>query len=366
MGWTRLDSSETGRRETCGVGIQALKHLHSRQGLPHAAVGVYTVAMSTKNGSQIRNAMLGLAVCDALGAPLEFKSRRRNPEHYLRQMVPNDNFGLPAGHFTDDTSMALCLAYSLAENNGANNAVDQAARYVAWVNHGYMSSLPGQVFDVGVQTSQVLRLWRDTPGAGTINVVRERYSKEKNCGNGSLMRVLPCALVAESEQHAADLGHESSMVTHPHPRCADTCALYCALVFLASRGSSKQEVIDCLQRRLPHLDSGLRERFSRYTTLESFAAGVRDQISSSGYVVDSLEAALWSFFTTSSFEDGAVEVVNLGDDADTVGAIYGGLAGAFYGESDHCIPQVWLREMKEIDLVNQVVARLIDLVEKAN
>lgn len=315
----------------------------------------------SKQLARIRNALLGLAVCDAFGAPLEFTPRRYTRD-YLVDMVPNRNFNLAEGHFTDDTSMALCLAHSLAVSQGKHDPIDQANRYVMWLDEGYMSSVPGGAFDVGNQTLRALEYWRRNPSPLTLEFVKTEFEGEMNCGNGSLMRVLPCGLVAQTELDAMKLGRASSEVTHPHQRCQDACALYSGLVFRALRGASKEDLAQALKEYLTDkkIDSAIRARLKRYEDADAFSDKPRDQISSSGYVLDSLEAALWAFFTTPTFEKGAIEVVNLGNDADTVGAIYGGLAGAFYG-IDQCIPERWLSAMKEIDLVEGVVAKLYEI-----
>lgn len=316
--------------------------------------------------SRIRTALYGLAVCDALGAPLEFGPRRYKSQ-YTTEMEHNYNFDLPPGHFTDDTSMALCLADSLIANNGKHDPLDQAARYVKWLDEGYMSSVPGHAFDVGNQTSQSLQYYRKKPELSTLEFVKKKFNEDHRCGNGSLMRVLPCALVAGTEEEAVELGRRSSEVTHPHGRCADCCALYCALVFRALKGARKEELatyvnewLETKTRNKDELDAEVYKRLARYKSIQTWQDRSRDAIKSSGYVLDSLEAALWTFFTTDSFEEGAIEVVNLGDDADTVGAIYGGLAAAFYG-TPGCIPEKWFSAMKEWDLVQKAADGMSEL-----
>ncbi|KAK5951491.1 hypothetical protein OHC33_007547 [Knufia fluminis] len=310
--------------------------------------------------TRIRTALYGLAVCDALGAPLEFQPRQHDRPKYVRDMLPNANFDLPAGHFTDDTSMALCLAHSLVTSNGKHNAFDQAIRYVRWLDEGYMSSVADSAFDVGTQTRQALQYWRQSASAETLNFVGRKFDEDWRCGNGSLMRVLPCALVAKTEQEAVVLAKESSRVTHPHTRCVDACGLYTRLAWHALQGANKEQLIGEMQKHVESLEVELRKRLQQYDSIEAFDSKPRKQISSSGYVIDSLEAALWALFTTETFEAGAIEVVNLGDDADTVGAIYGGLAGAFYGKVE-CIPERWLRDMKSFELVVEAAQHLIDL-----
>lgn len=319
--------------------------------------------------SRIRTALSGLAVTDAFGAHLEFHPRRHNPNTYIRDMLPNDNFSLPAGHFTDDTSMALCLAYSLTASSKTSEAtsdsVDQASRYVMWLDDGYMSSTPGAAFDVGTQTRQALQYWRKRPSIETLDFVKGKFNEDWRCGNGSLMRVLPCALVAKSEEEAVELAGRSSEVTHPHQRCISACRVYAGLVFHALRGATKQELCEWLRKTLNTnmIDLDLRTKLEEYQNLGDWRAKKRADISSSGYVLDSIEASLWAFFGTETFEEGAIEVVNLGDDADTVGAIYGGLAGAYYGRME-CIPERWFREMRRMDMIEKAVGRIIALHPK--
>ena len=314
---------------------------------------------SVTSRSRIRTSFLGLAVCDALGAPLEGR-KRRSTNNYLTEMVGNS--GLNPGHFTDDTSMALCLAHSLTHSRGKTNYADQARRYLSWLEQGYMSSLQAGAFGVGRQTRQVLPLWRgadDRNSAQILAKVKQEFSSERKCGNGSLMRVLPCALIADSEKYAISLARESSDVTHPCPRNSDACAIYCSLVYRVMGGAKKEQLVERLSQLSadPELDSVLRDCLVPYQALDDFKRKPREEISSSGYVVHSLEAALWSFFTTSSFEEGAVEAVNLGDDADTVAAIYGGLAGAYYAP-ESCIPRIWLAAMRKLELVEEAVDKL--------
>lgn len=319
----------------------------------------YTLAQRTEA------AFIGLAVCDALGAPIEFHPRRE-PGDYVTEMLRNDNFhgvDLPPGHFTDDTSMALCLSASLTEHKD-HDTVDQALKYVKWLHEGFMSSKEGPAFDVGIQTNETLRYYQNKPSVQTQDYICSRFDEERRCGNGSLMRVLPCSLIAENEEIAARLARQSSLVTHPHKRCLDACEVYSRLVFHALRGDSKEKLLNTLQTFLAdkNVDQNIRDRFQSYTTLQSFKDKFRKDISSSGYVLDSLEAALWSFFRSQTFESGASEVVSLGDDADTVGAIYGGLAGAFYG-SIESIPIRWRQVLKRSELIDEQVTKLVGIQE---
>lgn len=321
------------------------------------------MAASLKLPARIRGALLGLAVTDALGAPVEFQVRDTFP--LVTTMQPNHNFGLPAGCFTDDTSMALCLAYSLLENGKDDNA-DQARRYIKWWREGWMSSV-GRCFDVGVGTVGALKRWERLleEGKGVercLEVIEEGWGGERCCGNGGLMRCLPVALLfGRDEVEGVVVG--MSRVTHPHRRCLLAVRLYVRLVVGVLEGWGMEEVARAVGvfveegKGEERVDGEFARRFEGYKTLEKWKSKGEGEISSSGYVLDSLEAALWAFFTTGSFREGTIKVVNLGDDADTVGAIFGGLAGAYYGEE--AIPEDWLKEMKRLDLVEDVAQQIV-------
>lgn len=342
--------------------------------------------------SRIRGSFLGLAVCDALGAPVEFKLRGSFPT--ISSMQPNPNFNLGPGCFTDDTSMALCLAHSLLENGQVSVSVDQARKYLAWYRTGYQSST-GRCFDIGNLTRDALGVWKHAvivsdhygengPSPQVLKeqaairsaqtTIDKRFNQDRYCSNGSLMRVLPVALLfAQDLPTAVKASADSSRVTHPHPRCVLSCALYTILVaqslqepnvtkdslvgHISDYVSAVKDVVDRSTSKSKSISDHFLERFAPYTTLTSFHDKPVTKIRSSGYVLDSLEAALWAFFTTSNFREGAVKAVNLGGDADTVGAIYGGLAGAFYGDDQ--IPEEWLRDIQRLDLVEDVVGKLV-------
>jgi len=325
--------------------------------------------------SRIKGAIYGLATCDALGGPVEFKARGRFPK--VTDMQPNDNFGLPPGCFTDDTSMALCLAHALLDHDGQSDTLEQVQNYLLWWQQGYQSST-GNCFDMGMSTQRALETWDSRLGgtkAGSrarkdaVEFIQKRitdyFSDENFCGNGSLMRVLPVSLVARSKAEAVDLAAASSLPTHPHLRCVHACSLYASLAYQALNGTAKDELATSLAEAISEtpLESVLKERLQDYRVRGDWQAKSSDEIDSSGYVVDSIEAALWAFFNTGSFEDGAILAVNLGDDADTVGAIYGGIAGAFYGYD--AIPARWLQDMKRKDLLDDVVQKLLVHREKA-
>jgi ADP-ribosylglycohydrolase len=248
-------------------------------------------------------------------------------------MVGGGPFGLEPGQWTDDTSMALCLAESLISCQGFDPA-DQMGRYLRWYREGYLSST-GRCFDIGNTVSAALRRFeRDgNPFAGETD--------PGSGGNGALMRLAPIPLAfADHPSEAIRLAGEMSGTTHAAPEPVDACRYHAGLILGALSGETKERLLSGHYTPVAGLwqDEPLSPRIDAIAA-GSFKAKQPPDIRGTGYVVDALEAALWAFWGTDSFEDGALAAVNLGDDADTTGAIYGQLAGAFYGVDG--IPQRW-------------------------
>lgn len=261
-----------------------------------------------------RGALIGLAVGDALGTTLEF--RPRGTFKPLTDMVGGGHFCLKKGHWTDDTSMALCLGHSLVECGGFDPA-DQMRRYCDWLDNGYMSSI-GSCFDVGTTVSGALRRFQKTgePYAGP----RSRWSS----GNGSIMRLAPIAIAFHRlPLQLGQFAIDSSRTTHGSPLCLDACAYLGQLLAALINGVPKIELWQ--QPYQPQTDEigALVNGDWREKSYE--------ELRGSGFVVESLEAALWCFTNTTNFADCVLAAANLGNDADTTAAVAGQLAGACYG-----------------------------------
>ena len=295
--------------------------------------------------------MLGLAAGDAVGAQVEFM--RPGDFEPVTDMVGGGVFRLPAGAFTDDTSMALCLAQSLVERGGFD-PVDQLERYLRWIREGYMSST-GRAFDVGGTCADAILRFEATrqPYCGSTNPNR--------AGNGSIMRLAPVPLFfAREPEKAVEMSAASSRTTHGAPNAVDGCRYLGALIVGAVSGASKEGLLSPRYTPAP----GLWERAPLADAIREIADGsfmTKDppEIRGTGYVVDSLEAALWAFHRGHSFEEGLMLAVNLGDDADTTAAVYGQLAGALYGVS--AIPQRFRDRLVMRDLIEALAVRLYEL-----
>jgi ADP-ribosyl-[dinitrogen reductase] hydrolase len=281
--------------------------------------------MNTERINRARGCLLGLAIGDAIGTTVEFKPRGSFP--LMTDMVGGGPFRLKAGEWTDDTSMALCLGASLLEKGF--DLHDQISRYVRWRRDGYMSS-NGRCFDIGIATSQALSQFEanGNPEAGSTH--------PRSAGNGCIMRLAPVPIMfVDQPEKASSLSAEQSKTTHGAAECIDASRLFGEILVRALQGGfSKTEILasEQSQHSSPSRLQGIAT--GKYWKLE------RQQIKGSGYVVDSLEAALWCFYTTETFSDAVLAAANLGDDADTTAAITGQIAGAFYGESG--IPRNWL------------------------
>ena len=288
-----------------------------------------------------KGALLGLAVGDALGTTLEFA--RPGAFEPISEIVGGGPFGLKPGEWTDDTSMALCLAESLIVRRGFD-PIDQLGRYVCWWQTGHLSST-GKCFDIGNTTATALDgFLRTGKPCG--------QTSEYSAGNGSIMRLAPVPMFyANDQDKAVELAGQSSATTHAAREAIGACRYMASLIVQALRGVPKEEVL-----ARPSL-GGLPDGIARVAN-GSFKIAQPPQIKGTGYVVDSLEAALWAFHNSDTFADGARLAVNLGDDADTTGAVYGQIAGAFYGESG--IPERW-RDI--VALRDKIIAYATQLYE---
>ena len=275
--------------------------------------------------------MLGLAVGDALGAPIEFMP----PGSFepLSDMISGGPFNLQRGQYTDDTAMALCIAESLLAKR-AFDPVDQLERFVRWYRQGYLSST-GDCFDIGNTTRAALEDFERTgkpfrPAGGLRG------------GNGAIMRLAPMAMAFASQPaEAIRLCGESAQTTHNFVECVDACRLLGALIVGALGGVPKEHLLAPSYSPV----EGLWERQPLTPSVQEISLGAYQRkyppaIRGGGLATESLEAALWAFDHSSSFEQGAMLAVNLGDDADSTGAVFGQLAGAYYGLP--AIPARWL------------------------
>lgn len=305
-----------------------------------------------------RGALIGLAVGDALGTTLEFRSPGTFKS--ITDMVGGGPFRLKPGQWTDDTSMALCLAESLIDPVSPGYAgtgtkgfdpVDQLTRYVRWYREGHLSCT-GACFDIGNTTRSALHAFERTgqPYCGSTN--------PSAAGNGSIMRLAPVPLfLADHPTEAIERSGDSSRTTHGAAVCVDACRYMGGLIVGAVNGVGKDELLSEFYAPVP----GYWRTHPLCPEVDSIARGSFRRkeppaIKGTGYVANSLEAALWAFYRSADFRDGALLAVNLGDDADTTGAVYGQIAGAFHGYA--AIPDSWRSLVARAELILAYADRL--------
>ena len=280
---------------------------------------------------RVKGCLLGLAVGDALGTTLEFSVRDSKP--IVTDMVGGGPFGLAPGQWTDDTSMALCIAESLLANGGFN-AKDVMDRFVRWRQDGE-NSVTGACFDIGITTQEALVRYTATrnPLSGP--------TEANTAGNGSLMRLAPVPIFYRSSvDRAREIARLQSLTTHGAPEAVEACEFFSNLLLDAFGGDTKSQVLRC--REWSGCES-IREIAAR-----DWESKRRDEIASSGYVIQSLEAALWCVDRPKTFEDAVVLAVNLGHDADTVGAIWG----------IEAIPNRWLAQVAWREKIERIAEEL--------
>lgn len=300
--------------------------------------------------SRFTGALLGLAAGDALGAAVEFMEPGTfEPIDDMRGGGPHR---LGRGQWTDDTAMALCLADSLLACNGFD-ARDQMERYVRWYREGYRSST-GVCFDIGNTTRTALEAFERTGESFAGSTIPSA------AGNGSLMRLAPVALRwAHTPADAIAFAAQSSRTTHGAREAVDACRYVAGLIAGALAGASRAALLAPMYAPVPNTwdEEPLAPRIARVAA-GSFQAKEPPAIRGSGYVVESLEAALWAFARARDFGHGALLAANLGHDADTTAAVYGQLAGAYFGAED--IPQSWVETLAQRAEIERLALALMD------
>lgn len=304
---------------------------------------------SKKNGIKLedryKGSLVGLAVGDALGARVESLER---DTFKVKDMPEDDHPELKPGFWTDDTSMALCLADSLIYCKGFSPN-DQMYNYLKWLDRGYLSPF-GYAYGIGSTTFDAINAFIDNPDdpyAGSTD--------PRSAGNGSLMRLAPIPLMYRLNLHLAEkyavLG---SSTTHRAKEAIDACRVYSHMIIRALNGGVKEKILNEDLSELDKLSPSIRNIIKG-----SYKKLSRKQVKSTGYVVDTLEAALWAFYNSKNFKHGILLAINLGGDTDTVGAVYGQLAGAYYGYNK--IPKEWREIIAMKTTISDMALELLDL-----
>jgi ADP-ribosyl-[dinitrogen reductase] hydrolase len=295
---------------------------------------------------RVKGALIGLACGDAVGTTLEFE--RRGSFEPISDMVGGGPFKLEPGQWTDDTSMALCLGHSLAHQK-CFDPIDQMNRYCNWYQYGYMSST-GDCFDIGVTVSSALRKYLETKNAFSGSI------EESASGNGSIMRLAPIPMFYRRDiEECIRYAGESSRTTHGSAECIDSCKFFASLIVSAFSASEKTEIFK---------ESKYKPETAKVRNLadQRFMQLRYEELTGSGYVIESLESAFWCFMHADSFETAILMSANIGNDADTTAAVCGQIAGAFYGESK--MPIKWVNKLTMLGEINALADALYELGKK--
>lgn len=296
--------------------------------------------------SEVLGGLMGLVVGDALGVPVEFVSRERLKKEPVIDMQEYGSHSQPKGTWSDDSTMTLCLAESLVNGLDYN---DVCSKYLAWVERGYMTP-HGELFDIGRTTSNALENY-----ASGMNPLDCGGKGIDDNGNGSLMRILPIAYYTRgmNQNECFEVVHNISKLTHGHMRSMMACGIYVQLAIELIKGYQKEKAYDNAIRVCQGFYKGYVELFTYKRILNgSLITLCEDDIRSTGYVVDTLEAAIWCLLTTDNYKECVLKAVNLGEDTDTVGAVAGGLAGILYGYDG--IPKEWKSAIVKGEVIHKI------------
>jgi ADP-ribosylglycohydrolase len=303
---------------------------------------------------KVKAVMIGHAVADALGVPVEFLTREKLDENPVTDMRGFGTHKVPAGAWSDDTSMALCTLQALVEYGIDYDSV--MLNFAQWCyRDGFTST--GVMFDIGVGCCVAIDYYV-TCGKSYLECGRRG---ERDNGNGSLMRIHPVVLyLAEKDmpiEEKIEIVHTMSALTHAHDRSKIGCGIYAFVLWELLKNPTMSALNDGLAKAKAFYQG--QDEFTYYARIfePNFAQTPRDLIKSTGYVVDTLEASIWCVLTTNSYKEATLKAVNLGEDTDTVGAVAGGLAGALYGYE--AIPKEWRETLLKREYIEEMCDKLV-------
>ncbi len=308
------------------------------------------------NKKQIKSAFLGLIIGDALGVPVEFKTRAYLEESPVNDMLGYGTYNQAPGTWSDDSSMMLCSAESLLD--GFNSQL-MAELFVKWYKKSYWTPYDN-TFDIGNTTAESLN-----NVVGGVPPEQAGGNDERSNGNGSLMRILPLAFVMDglSEVQKFEMIRKASSITHRHIRSVIGCYIYIKYIEALLTEKSTYSAYSKMQNEALSFLKGQnidKTEIARYhRILKKDVYNLEEyQIESEGYVVYTLEAALWSFLNSSSYRETVLKAVNLGSDTDTTGAVAGGIAGLYYGFDK--FPKSWIEQIARLNDIEQLIGKFGD------
>ena len=322
---------------------------------------VYTSFMTKKN---ISNLIYGVAVGDAMGFPVQFYKREQVKSFNVTEMIPHKGGKFPAGTWSDDTSLTLALADSLGQTEEIDYS-DIMKKFYNWISKGDYTPA-GKAFDIGRTCFKALLNY----SSGVDPLMCGGQGENEN-GNGSLMRIAPLVFYIQKKfgdsafenKDTFEVIHNVSRLTHSHPIALIGCDIYIAVLFALLHGMEKDAAMKFAIEKISRYvqsDPEFKKAFATYQRLtkEAYIQLQERKISSSGYVVDTLEAVLWCFLTTDCYRDCILKAVNLGKDTDSIAAVAGAMAGLYYGNSEEKgIPEEWKCALQNKNLIEIIITK---------
>ncbi|MDR3250815.1 MAG: ADP-ribosylglycohydrolase family protein [Tannerella sp.] len=314
------------------------------------------------NTDQIKALLFGVAVGDALGVPAEFSSRQEMKQNPVTDMRGYGTYNLPPGTWSDDSSLTFCLAEALARDF---DLYVIAENFIKWYYQNYWTAT-GNVFDVGIATKAAINSLNHSGG---ITPDKAGGFRDTDNGNGSLMRIAPLAFYLFDRQidERFEITRQVSAITHGHIRSVIAC-FYCLEYakqllegkdkLIAYRNLQSEIAAYLSFRSIPQSETAKFDRLLKGNIYDA----KEEEIHSSGYVLHTLEAAVWCLLTTENYRDAVLKAVNPGEDTDTTAAVTGALAGLCYGLEN--IPQEWRKQIARRHDIEDLAERLLLYLQK--
>ena len=313
-----------------------------------------------------KDGIIGFIIGDAIGVPIEFVPREKLQKNKIVDMIDSQDYGMPKGCWSDDSSMVIATIDSIIKNNGKINYDDIMNNFLLWINEGKFTP-EDTCFDVGRTTLKAIRNYEGNRiNNKKVVAFNCGMDKENNNGNGSLMRILPVAYYSYFNRleyvDIYDIVSKISSLTHRHPISIMGCYIYVLYVICLLQGKNKKDSYDFIKNfnYNKYFDSNTIGKYCRLLKGNISALNIND-ILSTGYVIDTLEAVFWSFLNSESFESSIICAINLGDDTDTIGALVGALSGIYYKYNS--FPERWIKEVKKIDYLYNLCDRFDEVLK---
>ena len=307
------------------------------------------------------DALLGVAIGDAVGVPFEFSSREKMKLNPAKDMVGYGTHNQPSGTWSDDSSLTFCLAQSLL--NGYD-LKDIAQNFIKWKNEAYWSA-GGKVFDIGITTAKAISRLRKIIEENDLEELKQQknYGDEYDNGNGSLMRIMPLLFFIKGKpiKEQFEIVWEVSALTHRHIRAAMCCLVYLKLAEKLLAGKDKKLAYSETREDILtfwndiEFPNNERQHFEKVIQRNITETNIND-LKSGGYVMEVLESSIWFFLNKESYEDTILSIINIGHDTDTSAAIVGGLAGIYYGQKG--IPEYWIASIAKMEDIIELGIKL--------